>query len=65
MKIMFESSTAKGEISTNPSADVYDTVDAFVSALILDGFIINDVADAFYKKAKQLGFTPYDTKGND
>lgn len=65
MTFKINTSMTKGEITVDPDADIFDTLDAFTAALIAEGYRIDNIAEAYYVRSQHLGFSPYDTKGND
>ncbi len=44
----------KGEIALGEDANVEDCVDAFVGAMIAEGYDASDIADALHNKSKYL-----------
>ena len=56
MTFKINTSMTKGEITVDPDADIFDTVDAFTATLIAEGYNIDNIAEAYYTRARHLGF---------
>ena len=56
MTFKINTSMTKGEITVDPDADIFDTLDAFTAALIAEGYNIDNIVEAYYTRARHLGF---------
>ena len=54
MTITFKTTYMKGNITLGEEANVEDCVDAFVSAMIAEGYDASNIADAMENKSKYL-----------
>ena len=54
MTITFKTTNIEGNITLGEDANVEDCVDAFVGAMIAEGYDANNIADALHNKSKYL-----------
>ena len=54
MTIIFKTNNMKGDITLGENANTEDCVDAFVGAMIAEGYDASNIADAMERKSKYL-----------
>ena len=54
MNISFKTTNIEGNIPLGEDANVEDCVDAFVGAMIAEGYDASNIADALHNKSKYL-----------
>ena len=54
MTITFKTTNIEGNITLGEDANVEDCVDAFVGAMIAEGYDASNIADAMERKSKYL-----------
>ena len=55
MTILFKTTNIEGNITLGEDANVEDCVDAFVGAMIAEGYDASNIAEALHNKSKYLG----------